>query len=87
MPDVRREGAAGLPHGAGVAPAGRARRARSSTCSPTAGRKPHAVLEEELLEASDDGAPIFFTTAEDRGQRLARAYHKRERVMKKRAEV
>ena len=46
-------------------------------------RKPHAVLEEELLEASDDGAPDLFTTAEDRSQRLARAYQKRERVMKR----
>ena len=46
-------------------------------------RKPHAVLEEELLEASDDGAPDLFTTAEDRSQRLARAYQKRERAMKR----
>jgi uncharacterized protein (DUF488 family) len=46
-------------------------------------RKPHAVLEEEMLGAGDDGAPDLFTTAEDRGQRLARAYHKRERAMKR----
>ena len=46
-------------------------------------RKPHAMLEEELLEASDDGAPDLFTTAEDRSQRLARAYQKRERAMKR----
>jgi len=46
-------------------------------------RKPHAVLEEELLAAGDDGAPDLFTTAEDRSQRLARAYQKRERAMKR----
>jgi uncharacterized protein (DUF488 family) len=46
-------------------------------------RKPHAVLEEEMLEAGGDGAPDLFTTAEDRGQRLARAYQKRERAMKR----
>jgi uncharacterized protein (DUF488 family) len=46
-------------------------------------RKLHAVLEEELLEAGDDGAPDLFTSAEDRGQRLARAYQKRERAMKR----
>ena len=45
--------------------------------------KPHAVLEEELLEAGDDGAPDLFTSAEDRSQRLARAYQKRERAMKR----
>jgi uncharacterized protein (DUF488 family) len=46
-------------------------------------RKPHAVLEEELLAASGEGTPDLFTTAEDRGQRLARAYQKRERAMKR----
>src|SRR5215216_758788 len=46
-------------------------------------RKPHAVLEEEMLGAGDDGAPDLFTTAEDRGQRLAQAYQKRERAMKR----
>ena len=45
--------------------------------------KPHAVLEEELLEAGEDGAPDLFTSAEDRSQRLARAYQKRERAMKR----
>ncbi len=45
--------------------------------------KPHAVLEEELLEAGDDGAPDLFTSAEDRSQRLARAWQKRERAMKR----
>ena len=42
-----------------------------------------AESEEELLEASDDGAPDLFTTAEDRSQRLARAYQNRERMMKR----
>ena len=46
-------------------------------------RKPHAMLEEELLDKSDGGAPDLFTTAEDRVQRLARAYRERERVMKR----
>ena len=46
-------------------------------------RKPHAVLEEELLDASGEGAPDLFTTAEDRSQRLARAYQKRERAVKR----
>ncbi len=46
-------------------------------------RKPHAVLEVELLEASDKGVPDLFTTAEDRSQRLASAYQKRERAMKR----
>jgi hypothetical protein len=41
------------------------------------------VLEEEMLEAGDDGAPDLFTSAEDRSQRLARAYQKRERAMKR----
>lgn len=45
-------------------------------------RKPHAALEEELLASSEGGAPDLFTTAEDRSQRLARAYQKRERAMK-----
>jgi uncharacterized protein (DUF488 family) len=45
--------------------------------------KPHAVLEEELLVAGGDGAPDLFTSAEDRSQRLARAWQKRERAMKR----
>lgn len=47
------------------------------------GRKPHAVLEEELMGGSAEGVPDLFTTAEDRSQRLARAYRKRERAMKR----
>ena len=47
------------------------------------GRKAHAAVEEELLERSGDGAPDLFTTAEDRAQRLARAYRERERAMKR----
>ncbi len=46
-------------------------------------RKLHAMLEEELLAASDQGIPDLFTTAEDRSQRLANAYRKRERAMKR----
>jgi len=46
-------------------------------------RKPHVLLEEELLAASDDGVPDLFTTAEDRAQRLARIWQKRERAMKR----
>ena len=46
-------------------------------------RKPHTVLEEELLEASGEVAPDLFTTAEDRTQRLARAWQQRERRMKR----
>ncbi len=33
-------------------------------------RKPHAVLEEELLAASGEGVPDLFTTAEDRANAL-----------------
>ena len=44
--------------------------------------KPHAVLEEELLEAGE-GAPDSFTTADDRAQRLAAAWRKCERTMKR----
>jgi uncharacterized protein (DUF488 family) len=47
------------------------------------GRKPHAVLEEELLVASGEGAPDPFTTADDRAERLARAWQQRERKMKR----
>jgi uncharacterized protein (DUF488 family) len=46
-------------------------------------RKPHAVLEEELLAASGQGLPDLFTTAEDRSHRLARAWQDRERRMKR----
>jgi uncharacterized protein (DUF488 family) len=46
-------------------------------------RKPHAVLEEELLAASGEGAPDLFTTAEDRVERLARTWQQRERKMKR----
>jgi uncharacterized protein (DUF488 family) len=46
-------------------------------------RKTHAVLEEELLTASG-GAPDLFTTAEDRLERVARAWGERERAMKRR---
>lgn len=45
-------------------------------------RKAHAALEEELMEKTG-GAPDLFTTAEDRAQRLARAYRDRERAMKR----
>jgi len=45
--------------------------------------KPHAVFEEELLAGSDDGLPDLFTTADDRNQRLARVWQKRERAMKR----
>lgn len=45
--------------------------------------KPHAVLEEELLAASGEGAPDLFTTAEDRAERLARTWQQRERKMKR----
>jgi uncharacterized protein (DUF488 family) len=47
------------------------------------GRRPHAAVEEELLERNGEGAPDLFTTAEDRAQRLARAYRERERAMKR----
>ncbi len=47
------------------------------------GRKRHVVLEEELLAASGEGTPDLFTTAEGRGQRLARAWQQRERRMKR----
>ena len=43
----------------------------------------HAVLEEKLLEASGDGVPDLFTTAEDRATRLARAWTARERAMRR----
>jgi uncharacterized protein (DUF488 family) len=46
-------------------------------------RKPHAVLEEELLVASGEGTPDLFTTTEDRSQRLARAWKTRERAFKR----
>jgi uncharacterized protein (DUF488 family) len=46
-------------------------------------RKPHAVLEEELLAGSKEGLPDLFTSAEDRAQRLARVYRERERAMKR----
>ena len=46
-------------------------------------RKPHAVLEEELLAASGEGVPDLFTTTEDRAQRLARTWQQRERKMKR----
>ena len=46
-------------------------------------RKPHAVLEEELLAGSEEGLPDLFTTVEDRAQRLARVYRERERAMKR----
>ncbi len=45
----------------------------------------HAALEDRLLAASGEGEPDLFTSAEDRSQRLARAYRARERAMKKRA--
>jgi hypothetical protein len=37
----------------------------------------HAVSEDMLLAASESGAPDLFTTAEDRAQRLARAWQAR----------
>lgn len=42
----------------------------------------HDAIEDALLESSGDGAPDLFTTAEDRGVRLARAYTHREQAMK-----
>ena len=35
------------------------------------------------MKSSDKGVPDLFTTAEDRSQRLASAYQKRERAMKR----
>ena len=46
-------------------------------------QEPHAVLEEKLLEASGEGTPDLFTTAEDRATRLARAWTARERAMRR----
>ena len=46
-------------------------------------RRPHAVLEEELLAASGEGTPDLFTTAEDRARRLARAWRQRESKMRR----
>lgn len=43
----------------------------------------HAAVEDKLLAASGEGEPDLFTTAEDRNQRLARAYKTRERAMKR----
>ncbi|MBM3649768.1 MAG: DUF488 domain-containing protein [Alphaproteobacteria bacterium] len=47
------------------------------------GRKAHAALEDELLAASDRGAPDLFTTAQDRAERLAEAWRGRERAMRR----
>jgi uncharacterized protein (DUF488 family) len=46
-------------------------------------REPHAAIEERLLASDERGAPDLFTTAEDRTARLARAYGKRERAMRR----
>ncbi len=43
----------------------------------------HSVVEDRLLAASGESEPDLFTTADDRGQRLARAYAARERAMKR----
>lgn len=43
----------------------------------------HDALEDRLLTASGEGEADLFTTAEDRSQRLARAYKARERAMKR----
>src|SRR4029450_5007618 len=67
LADGRRKPQAGLGGGRASARGGRGGK-----------KKPHAVLEEELLEASGGGAPDLFTTAEDRSQRLAQAEQKRE---------
>lgn len=42
----------------------------------------HDAVEDALLESSGQGLPDLFTTAEDRGVRLARAYTHREQAMK-----
>ena len=46
-------------------------------------RKPHAVLEQELLAAAGEDVPDLFTTNDDRRLRLDRAYSRRERAMKR----
>jgi uncharacterized protein (DUF488 family) len=46
-------------------------------------RKSHTLLEEELLARSGDGPPDLFTSAEDRAERLARAWRQRERAMRR----
>jgi uncharacterized protein (DUF488 family) len=46
-------------------------------------RESHAAVEDKLLAASGEGEPDLFTTAQDRAQRLARAYSLRERAMKR----
>jgi len=46
-------------------------------------RLPHAAVEEALLAATGEDLPDLFTTASDRTERLARAYARRERAMKR----
>lgn len=46
-------------------------------------REPHAAIEDKLLAGDGQGAPDLFTTAEDRAARLAHAYERRERAMKR----
>ena len=43
----------------------------------------HQAIEDKLLTAGGESEPDLFTTAEDRAQRLARAYKARERAMKR----
>jgi uncharacterized protein (DUF488 family) len=43
----------------------------------------HAAIEDKLLAGSEPGMPDLFTTAQDRTQRLARAWQARERVLKR----
>jgi uncharacterized protein (DUF488 family) len=43
----------------------------------------HDAVEDALLESSGQGLPDLFTTTEDRGVQLARAYTHREQAMKR----
>ncbi|MFZ5778614.1 MAG: DUF488 family protein [Pseudomonadota bacterium] len=47
------------------------------------GRLPHAAVEEALLAAAGEDHPDLFTTPGDRAERLARAYARREKAMKR----
>jgi len=41
------------------------------------------MVEDRLLTATGEQEPDLFTTMEDRAQRLARAYGRRERAMRR----
>jgi uncharacterized protein (DUF488 family) len=45
--------------------------------------KPHILVEDELLAAAGEAMPDLFSTPGDRSDRLARAYNRRERAMKR----